>query len=33
MNLSQLKEECKKRQMNISGKKRDELIKLLTTHD
>jgi hypothetical protein len=33
MNLSQLKEECKKRHMNISGKKRDELIQLLTTHE
>ena len=32
MNLSQLKEECKKRHMNISGKKRDELIQLLTKH-
>jgi vacuolar-type H+-ATPase catalytic subunit A/Vma1 len=33
MNLSQLKEECKRRHMNISGKKRDELIQLLIKHD
>ena len=29
MNLSQLKEECKKRNINISGKKKEELITLL----
>jgi hypothetical protein len=29
MNLSQLKEECKKRNINISGKKKEELISLL----
>ena len=29
MNLSQVKEECKKRNLNTSGKKRDVLIKLL----
>jgi len=29
MNLSQLKEECKKRNLNTTGKKRDVLIKLL----
>jgi len=31
MNVSQLKEECKKRNMNVSGKKRDELIELLNS--
>jgi hypothetical protein len=29
MNVTQLKEECKKRNLNISGKKRDDLIELL----
>jgi len=29
MNLSQLKEECKKRNINTSGKKKEELISLL----
>ena len=29
MNLSQLKEECKKRNMNTTGKKKDDLLKLL----
>jgi hypothetical protein len=29
MSLSQLKEECKKRNINISGKKKEELISLL----
>jgi hypothetical protein len=29
MTLSQLKEECKKRNINISGKKKEELINLL----
>jgi hypothetical protein len=29
MNLSQLKEECKKRNINTSGKKKDDLLKLL----
>ena len=29
MTVPQLKEECKKRNLNISGKKRDELIHML----
>ena len=29
MNISQLKEECKKRRINTSGKKKEELINLL----
>ena len=29
MNLSQLKEECKKRKINTSGKKKEELVGLL----
>jgi hypothetical protein len=32
MNMAQLKEECKKRQLNISKKKRDEIIQLLTSN-
>ena len=31
MNVAQLKEECKKRNLNITGKKRDELIELLNS--
>ena len=33
MNMAQLKEECKKRDLNVSKKKRDEIIQLLTKND
>ena len=33
MNMSQLKEECKKRDLNVSKKKRDEIIYLLRNHN
>ena len=33
MNMAQLKEECKRRDLNVSKKKRDEIIQLLIKHN